>query len=250
MLWMKHLLSTMTVVRSMSALGLAACLALAFVPIGCTNSILMAPARYHEQNPGAIDLLPSITVERLQECVEQYGHQLDGSSYQVHVEVHEDPDGFRRKVELSGIPDSAPDLAACSRITFRQMAVSGPLRQSLREVTAAADSAAPMRNELANPLVAAEILLVLAEYAAQHGGRVVLYSVAVGVLSAVAVAGTKRYIQRTRKKCLEHYVECMATGRGNNWSESRCGTCRAVCENQGAWPSHIEMFPEGTVSCN
>ena len=121
MLWTKHLSSTMTwtVVRSMSAL--AACLALAFVPIGCTNSILMAPARYHEQNPDAVDLLPSITVERLQECVEQYGHQLDGSSYQVHVEVHEDPDGFHRKVELSGIPDSAPDLAACTRITRCEM---------------------------------------------------------------------------------------------------------------------------------
>lgn len=114
----------------------------------------------------------------------------------------------------------------------------------------------PIGNEMANPGVMVEVAVLLGEFMAQHGGKAILYAVTIEVLGTIAVAGTQEMLKRNRwkKNCTDGYVNCIASPagqqRGNNWNIGRCGTCREVCDrNKGTWPSSIEMFPEGTVSC-
>lgn len=53
------LLNHVTFTRRVGAMGLFGCLVLAFLPLGCTNSIEMAPVHYREQHPSDRHLLPS-----------------------------------------------------------------------------------------------------------------------------------------------------------------------------------------------
>jgi hypothetical protein len=261
MLSMKHWMPL--IMRRIAVMVLAGCLALAFLPLGCASSIGTASLRYRKQHQNDDRRLPDMTIERLQECVETYGEQLGPldpplSHAKGHVQVT--PEGEVVDIQLTGIPDSAPDFAACVRITLRDMTVPASvlsLRQ--KETPGEANEQTVLRgNEVGNPMVLVELGAALAEFVAQHKGRIVLYTVTIEVLGAAAVVATQEMLKKKnnwRKKCTDGYVNCIMSptgwGRGNTWNESRCGTCRNVCDaNNGSWPPDIEMFPEGRVSCN
>src|SRR4051812_40318834 len=96
MFWMKPVLTSLvplTHTRRVAAMGLIGCLMLAFLPLGCANSIETAPLRYRTQHQNARHLLPDLTVERLQACVEEYGHQLPSESIRVEATVQVDDEG-------------------------------------------------------------------------------------------------------------------------------------------------------------
>ncbi len=201
---MRHVttgLITLVRARRVAAIALLGCLLLALTPLGCTNSIEMAPARYREQHPNARHLLRDITVERLQECFEKYGHQLASESSRVEATVRVDQEGRSLSLLVEGIPDSAPDFAACTRTTLRDMAVPESLLRLRPEQTASTTNGRtmPMGNEMANPVVAWELAAVLAEFIAQHGGRVVVYSVALTVLTPLAVLAVGKLSKRCRQ---------------------------------------------------
>lgn len=189
--------------------------------------------------------------------MDEFSDQLSEDSLGVSGVVQMDRQGRIYGVTVTGFPDGAPDLAACTRSALSAVEVPDlPLRATSTEESANA-SAKPTGNEMANPAVAYEVAILLGEFIAQHGGKAVIYSVTVEVLSAAAIAAATVYLtNRWRKKCTDGYVGCIASpvgrARGNNWNESRCGTCRAVCDkNKGSWPSTIEMFGEvDPVSCN
>lgn len=242
--------------QQLGAIGILAGMISSFSPLGCASSIETAPLRYRDRHQNNGHLLPAITVERLQACLEEYGGQLDDDSLRVEATVQVDQAGQTRNVGVTGIPENAPDFAACARIALREMTVPAlPLRAG-STIGAANMEASATGNEIAHPGVLVEVAILLGEFMAQHGAKAVLYAVTIEVVGTVAVVATQEMITRTRwrKRCTDGYVNCIASpagrARGNNWNERRCGTCRNVCDkNKGSWPSHIEMFPEGTVSC-
>jgi hypothetical protein len=257
MLGIKHVLTRMTstVMQSIAVIGLLGCLILAFLPLGCARSIRNAPIRYRAQHQYDAHLLRDITVERLQECVEAYGEQLGPldppfSHANGHVQVT--PEGKVLDVQLTGIPDRAPDLAACTRITLREMTVPASVLSLRQKQTADStnEQTVPRGNEIGNPIVLWEIGAAMAEFAAEHGGRIVLYTVTIEVLTAAAVTATQHVLatKRTHKQCLDHYVACVASklyrdlGRGAG--DSRCSLCAAKCrDNKGVWPEEVGSGP-------
>lgn len=240
--------------RRMTAMGLLGCLMLAFLPLGCMNSIAMAPVRYREQHPNARHLLRDITVERLQACVETHGDQLESDSSRVEATVQVDQYGRHFSLLVEGIPDSAKDFATCTETTLRDMALPMSVLQ-LRDEQMAGQKI-PMGNYLANPIVAWEIAAAFAEFMAQHGGKAVLYSVTVEVLSAAAIAAVTVYVgkrTKTKKKktCIEMLQDCLLTSTadlpGNHWRQSRCAACFEKCSN-GSWPESIPLDDGGSCS--
>lgn len=127
-----------------------------------------------------------------------------------------------------------------------------PLRATSTEESANT-SVKPTGNEMANPAIALEVAILLGEFAAQHGGKVVLYSVTVEVLSAAAIAAATVYLTKKQKQeCQKHPNNCLDTPtndkRGNNWNENRCLTCFNVCKSTGKWPENVP-FLGGPESC-
>ena len=113
-------------VRKTLAMGLAGCIMMLVLPMGCGSSIRNAPIRYRQQNQSAEHFLPDITVERFQECLETYGEELGQlepafAHAQGHVLVTSE--GQIKDVEVTGLPDRARELAACTRVTLREMTV-------------------------------------------------------------------------------------------------------------------------------
>lgn len=226
--WMKHAIVTMMRIALvwMSVIGVAACLLLAFVPFGCASSIETAPLRYREQHQNARHLLPDITVERLQACVEEYGSQLEPQSYRVEAKVQVDPEGRKQDVVVGGIPDSAGDLEACTRIALRDMALPGSLRQLHGEETIGLTKGqiVPRGNEIGNPIVLVELGSALAEFVAAHGGRVVIYAVTVEVLGGLAVVA----VTQLSKKCRRVKAACIIS----------CGDSELPTWDPGGNPFH------------
>jgi hypothetical protein len=213
MFWMKHVLKTVTlpIVRWLSVTGLLACGTLAFMPLGCMSSTQQAARRYRAQHQDDGHLLRDITVERLQECVEAYGEQLGPldppfSHANGHVQVT--PEGQVLDVQLTGIPNRAPDLAACTRITLREMTVPASVLSLRQKQTAdsTTEQPVPRGNEIGNPIVLWEIGAAMAEFVAEHGGRIVLYTVTIEVLTAAAVVAVAKLSKRCRQvkeKCID-----------------------------------------------
>jgi hypothetical protein len=181
MFWMRSLVTrfvTLTLRRRVAAMGLLGCLMLAFLPIGCANSIETAPLRYREQHQNDGHLLPDITVQRLQACVEEYGRQLEPRSYRVEAKVKANQNAQIRDVEVGGIPDDAPDLAACTRITLREMSLPMSVRQLRpgQTIGAADRPLSPHRNEAGNVIVVG-IAILLGEFVVEYGGYTILFAV-------------------------------------------------------------------------
>jgi hypothetical protein len=150
--------------RGIAALGLACYAVVAFTPLGC-GGIEQAPPRV----PSSADepRLPAITQERLRACVNDYGDQVEGYSLRVDARAQVDGEGRIQKVIVDGIPDTAPDLAACTRITLRDMAVPGwvlNLRPGQR-VLSTNGQTVPMRNEAGNMVLVMGVLIGIGELA-------------------------------------------------------------------------------------
>lgn len=238
----KHPLGFM---RHVSAVVGTATLMSIAAPTGCTSSTTSAPQRYHLQNSNSRrPFLSDTTVERLQACAEEFAGNLEDGTIRVDATVRVNQDGRIQKVIVEGVPDNAPDLAACTRIALFDMAVPAlPLR-----LDNAPDEkempTPPAGNELANPILLGEALVLLAEFMAQHGGRAILYAVAVEVVAATAVAGAHELRRRRRNKdnCVDGYERCVESplyyDEGKHIRDTRCDLCRALCVlNKGEWPA-------------
>jgi hypothetical protein len=180
--------------------------------------------------------------------VDEFSDQLSVDSLGVSGVVQMDREGRIYGVTVTGFPDGAQDLAACTRSALSAVEVPDlPLRATSTEESANA-SVKPTGNEVANPAIALEVAILLGEFAAQHGGKVVLYSVTVEVLSAAAIAAATVYLTKTRKKktCTEHLQACLDTPMndevGNNWNTRRCKTCFDICRPSNQWPISVPLF--------
>ncbi|HMY21087.1 MAG TPA: hypothetical protein PKA58_32410 [Polyangium sp.] len=237
--------------RLSAAIGATGLLSMG-MPTGCSSSIPPAPELYRLQNQtNNRALLPDVTVERLQACVDESATNLDDGAKRVEATVQVNQDGQVLNVTLEGVPEGAADLATCTRLALRAMDVSAlPLRS--HDAPDEKDRPAPSGgNEMANPLVLGEALIVLAEFMAQHGGRAILYAVTLEVAAATTVAAVHELRKRRRKTCVQHLSDCLmmptADERGNHWNHGRCSACFAQCRD-GHWPETVHYI-SGPESC-
>jgi hypothetical protein len=167
--------------------------------MGCSNSLQEASMRYREQHRNRRYLLHDNTVEQLQACVEEFGDQVSDDSFRVGATVQVDREGRIHGVPVTDIPDTAPGLAGCTRIALRNMNVPDlPLRSDSSE-DAASVPAKPMGNEVANPAIVVEFVVLLGEFAAQHGAKTVLYAVTIEVLAGLAITAASRLTAKCRR---------------------------------------------------
>ena len=227
---------------------------LVVTPLAC-GSIEHVPFRQHPtaEHPA----LPRITAERFHGCVKKYGDQLDGRLFAFYPKVKVDQDGRVIEVYAGNIPETAPDLAACIRITLHQMSVP----EWMLKIRPAQNMHPPegnteaLRKEMANPVVVAGALLILfAELAIEVEGIEVAFMVSLEVVAATAeVLETLRNKQRWEKECERHLTACLLTStekkRGNHPNQSRCALCFDYCKNPrngGKWPERVPLDDGGS----
>lgn len=210
--------------------------------------------RYREQHRNRRYLLHDNTVEQLQACVEEFGDQVSDDSFRVGATVQVDREGRIHGVPVTDIPDTAPGLAGCTRIALRNMNVPDlPLRSDSSE-DAASVPAKPMGNEVANPAIVVEFVVLLGEFAAQHGAKTVLYAVTIELVGTIAVVGTQEMLRRRRwqNECQRKLNECLASYLGSRWGDvhgtSRCAMCFKRCDKNG-WPSSIQIDDNEFATC-
>lgn len=209
-----------------------------------------------EVSPASAHALPAMTIERLQACTDEFGGQLEPGRYDVHPVVKVDTDGIVRGVELTEIPRTAHDLAACMRIALGDMAIPASVFNLRPTQSASTDKpTAEQRSYIGNPVVVVVVVVEVGEIILEAGAITILFATTVKVVEKAAddVAELAKQRRIWRDQCTDDYTGCIASpagrARGNHWNMTRCGTCREVCERSGKWPSHVPMFPEDAVSC-
>ena len=223
-----------------ATVGLAGCLMLGLVAPGCGGGLLQVTAR--EAPPGERPNLPWITVERLRQCVAEFGTQLEPGHYRFSPHVRLDQGGFR-DVSTDDIPRTAPDLAICTRLVLHDMAI----HDSILGAQPSGEVAATDPSYMGSPAAAGAFVLVLiavGEVVFEAGVYTIAFAVAVETGKEIAEAARRRW----DKKCLDHYEACVETpvsnDPGNQWRETRCGNCREVCQRNHTWPPAV-----GNGSC-
>ena len=73
--------------------------------------------------------VPPMTVERLRDCVKEYGEQLNPGSWAFSPQVKVDTEGYLVDVHAGAIPENAADLAACTREALGAMHVPSSILQ-------------------------------------------------------------------------------------------------------------------------
>ncbi len=234
-----------------------ACASLTLVPLGCASvQIRQAPATADRPN------FPRITAERLGGCVADYAQQLDGQHYRVVGNVQANDERRVLDVAITGLPVTAPDLAACARSVLRDMSVpTWPMRvRSEETVTKTNTSSLPPRDALGTPaIVVLGVTIVFTDLVIEAGGITIIFALSMDLANTIAkdladvIRRTPADEDEEKNECLDGYVRCTespAAGKdGNNWNEQRCATCFRVCRSEGAWPYHVPMSGRGMVLC-
>jgi hypothetical protein len=156
----------------------------------------------------------------------------------MDAKVQVDAEGRIQKVIVEGVPDSAQDFAACTRVVLHDMAVPGwvlnlrPNEQS----SSTSRQTVPSGNAFANPLIIVGVAVLLGEAAIEAGAYTILLAVSVELVHTA--------VKDVKAMCLDYYVACVASDfyrrMGRGAGDSRCNLCRDVCvDNKGEWPLKV-----------
>ena len=189
--------------------------------------------------------------------MKEYGDQLDGRAFAFYPKMKVNQDGRVTEVYAGNVPETAPDLAACIRITLREMSVPEWMLKirPAQNMHPPEGSTEALRKEMANPVVVAWALLILfAELTIEVEGIEVALMVSLEVVAATAeVLETLRKKSNAERKCQRELNECLMTSTndwdGNNWNEKRCLTCFGICKQSGEWPKSVPIS-DGGGSCS
>lgn len=144
------------------------------------------------------------------------------------------------KVKDSQIPGT--ELESCMRNVLERMEIPDSVTSTSR-VSPQSRSAMGIVQVLA-PIALLPIVLVA-------GGVTIL----VGVTIYALAEAIRRWPtdDNNDEDCTARYEKCIDNGGGgqpgNHWHESRCGTCRAVCQKEKSWPPFVPLFGKGMVPC-
>ena len=222
------------------------------VVVSAVSALGCGGVTVREVSPASPHSMSAITVERIQGCANEFGKELESGSYNIHPIVKVDTDGYKRGVEMTGIPDTAPNLAICMRLAVQDMAIPASVF-NLRSTHAAAStnaSTVEQRSMLGNPAIVVVVVVGLGEIVLEAGAYTVLFAVTVKVVEKAA-DDVAELAKRGKwfEGCKAHYAACIATTlggplAGNHYKSTLCDTCFRRCDFDKAWPSAV-----GNGSC-
>jgi hypothetical protein len=231
--------------------GFLGSMALALIPLGCGG---IEPTIRQQQSPTPEHPpVPQITAERLQECVKEHGHQLEGGSWAFSPTIQVNREGYVDEVNAGEIPKTAPDLAACIRIALGDMAIPSHIfnLRSTQSDTATNEPTMAQRSYIGSPAVVVVVVVGLSEIVLEAGAVTILFAVTVKVVDK-AVDDVAEAIKNRRKPwkdaCTTHYENCIDSpagrARGNVWNQTRCGLCKRSCDLRKIWPPAVIVWDE------
>ncbi len=152
--------------------------------------------------------IPPITAQRLQECVKEYGNQLNAGSWAFSPEIRVDQDGRVLDVDAGGVPNTAPDLAACVRVTLGDMAIpSSIFNMRSMQSTSITEPTIEQRSLVGNPAVVVVVVVEVGEIVLESGAITILFATTVKVLDKAAddvLEAAKKWRRKpTKGRCLD-----------------------------------------------
>ena len=230
-----------TVFSSVKAAGLA----LALMPLGCASSI-EAPESGHVVTGDELRV-PRTTAVRLQECLETYQDEISSSYSAIRYRVNVDKHGRVVDVATNDIPKSAPDFAACTRVSLRDMNVPDrALRRGPGQSVGSTNNQTPAARGAMGDVLVSGAEVVLEELAVTAGGITMLFTISI----VLAVSGVSDIVEaidedlENKRYCDEMRTQCLHTYRSNEFGpkhgHSRCQACYNECRGAGGvWPSIV-----------
>ncbi len=242
--------------RMVAAIGSLGWATMALIPIGYGSGL--GPVRA-TQSAGRVDQpnLPDVFVEKSKDCVSEYGKQLEPGNHRFDSKVEVDEDGVKWGVTIGGIPDTAPELAACLRVALANMPIADePFRQGVETLKYRRQEAlAEQKKLMGHPIVivVAGVTIVVGEVMLEAGAITILTAVSVELIDK-ASKDVAEMAKRRRPSCLDHYVACVASKlyweQGMHIRNTRCNLCRVWCANNNeTWPSQVP-HGDGYAACN
>ncbi|HRI70839.1 MAG TPA: hypothetical protein PK156_41685 [Polyangium sp.] len=183
--------------------------------LGAAREFLYTPRR------ALADELPRITAERLQGCVNDFREQLPDGSWAFSPEVLVYPNGRIARVNAGGVPETAPDLAACTRDALGDMAIPSGVFNMRRKQSFASTTTqtSEQRSLMGNPALVVIVVVGLGEIAIEAGAATILFAVTVKVVDK-AVDDVEEALKRRPpitdddQECVDGYERCTNSGGG------------------------------------
>jgi len=190
--------------------------------------------------------IPRITAERLQECVNEYGHQLEGGSWAFGPTIQVDSEGYVVNVDDGGVPKTAAELAACTRSAWTDMAIPASVFDlRAKQLASTNEPTVEQRSYLSNPAVVVIVVVGLGEIALEAGAITILFAVTVKVVDKavddVAEAAKKWRPRPNKNRCYD-----AAAGGTYMWEEF----CRSMKEPDNCWSKTFESEQNKRGWCN
>lgn len=128
--------------------------------------------------------VPRITAERLQAFVKDHGEQLESGSWAFSPEIRVNQEGYVVGVDVGGVPETAPDLAACTRIALRDIAIPSAVfdMRVPRSSASMNESTVGQRAYLGSPALVVVVVVGLSELVFEAGAYTILFAVTVKVV--------------------------------------------------------------------
>ncbi len=210
--------------------------------LGCGGSTTI---RQQQQPTSDHPAIPPITADRLQECVKDYGNQLEGGSWAFSPTLQVNQDGYVVDVKAGEIPNTAPDFAACTRSAIGDMAIPSWIFR-MRPTESATSTNEPTRAQrslMGNPAVVVIVVVevVYTEIVIEAGIGTILFATTVQLVDDVAEAAKKWRPKPTLNRCLD-----AAAGGTYLWEEF----CRSMKAPGNCWSKTYESEQNKRGWCN
>lgn len=187
--------------QTIVTIGFLGCATLGLIPLGCGSAL--GPVTVRDSGPRGKPPIPARTVERLQECMAQYGGQLEPKTYLFSPTVEVDQNGVKQGVSADDIPVSAPDFAACSRVALGDMAIP----EVILNIPRTEATTAGQRSYIGSPALVVVVIVGLSEIALEAGAYTILFAVTVKVADKAkddVLDAAKRWRPKPNKnRCLD-----------------------------------------------
>lgn len=229
-----------TVFSGVAGLGLA----LGLVPLGCGGTqddytVIEHPSVAAEVARSHADELPEEIRRPLITCIQHHAGSWSGRSFAVRYDAKANQDGVVQEVTLRNTTLPEGGLEGCLRQVIATMTVP---EQALRKRSSGPFSGGErMTRERRGPLGDSESsnpLVLLGPIIVEAVSVEVIIEIAVGIIAAI---GTISRPPSLKDKCLDKYVQCIASPLGRIEVDVRgttaCASCQQQCLTEGSWPT-------------
>ena len=183
-----------TALMGVIALGLA----LGLTSISCTSRL--GPVRATQEGGIGRPNLPDIAVEHAKECVADYATQLAPGPHTLDSNVEVNEDGDIVDVTIEGIPNTAPDFAACMRNVLRNMPIAEePFREGVAKLQQQREQVSVSQKSLVgSPVIVIGVAIVATELALEAGAYTILIGITVNLVAKLSAR-----CRKVRETCID-----------------------------------------------